>query len=180
MAQHTFGHDDFGRHLVDADDPHAALFEQAGNAREQPVVAAAEEPDDPRQQPDRLPVEADLRQRRPQHRADEQRLAAALGAGEDARNAPPARRNPMMGIALDHLGIGPARAPRTSPADGRAATIASATAPGKLPPPQMIATGSPPAVTTVALGASGCIVVIVGDRPARRADASKAVSRRRG
>ena len=39
--------------------------------------------------------------------------------------------------------------------------MASATAPGKLPPPQMIASGSCPAVTTVALDASGCIALVI-------------------
>ena len=80
MAQRTFGRDNFGRDVADADEAHAGLFEQAGNARKEPVVAAAEEPDDTRQQTDRRPVEADLAERRPQHRADEQRLAAAFGA----------------------------------------------------------------------------------------------------
>ena len=55
-----------------------------------------------------LPVEADLRKRRPQQRADEQHVAALLGAGEAEEAAGLPDGDPVMRIALDDLGIGPA------------------------------------------------------------------------
>ena len=51
-AEHAFRHDDFRRDLFDADDPQAALFEQAGDAGQEPIVAAAKDAGDARHQPD--------------------------------------------------------------------------------------------------------------------------------
>ena len=78
------------------------------SARKEPVVAAAKKSDDSRHQPDRQPVQADLRERRPQHRADEQRLAAVFGPGETEETSSLPYRDPMVRVALDYLGIGPA------------------------------------------------------------------------
>ena len=161
MAQHAFGRDNFRRDVADADEAHAAIFEQAGNARKQPIVAAAEEPDDTRQQTDRRPVEADLvsggRSIVPMNNASRH-----VRRGEDARNARPALGDPMVGVTLDHLGIGPAahrkhHRPTAAPHDrlGHRTWKAAAAANDRY----RLASGG----YSGALGASGCIVVILGD-----------------
>ena len=65
-SQHAFRDDDFRRHLRDPDDPQAAGFHHARHPGQQPIVAAAKRARDARHQPDRLPIEAQLGERRPQ------------------------------------------------------------------------------------------------------------------
>ena len=107
-AERACRHDDFRRHLFDADDPQAALLEQGGDAGKQPVVAAAKDASDARHQPQRLPIEPDLREPRPQQRADKHSLPATLGAREAKEAARLSDGNPMVRVALDHFRISPA------------------------------------------------------------------------
>ena len=106
-AQHAFGNDDSGATSLDANDPQPASSIILRDPGQQPVVAAAKRANDARHQPDRLPIKADLRERRPQHRADEQYLPATLDTGQPEKSSRLPDRNPMMGVALDHLGLGP-------------------------------------------------------------------------
>ena len=110
------------------------------SAGQQPVIAAAKKAGDARQQPDGLPVEPHLLERRPQQRADEQHLLAVLRPSQAKKPPELSDGNPMVGIALDDLGVGPTFEPNITGCRPRR-TIASATAPGKLPPPQMMAIG---------------------------------------
>ena len=154
-----------GATVSDADDAQAALFEQGGNSGKQPVIAAAKHSDDSRHEPQHLPIGSDLRERRPQQRPDEHRLAAPFRAGEAKEAARLSDRDPMMGIALDHLRVRPAAHGNMTGRRPRRLT-ASATAPGKLPPPQMIASGSPlTAAAASAPGASDTIGFAVPGRP---------------
>ena len=95
----AFGNENFGRHILDADDPQAAAFGNSGYAGNKPVVAAAIGADQSRHGLDRLPIETKLRNRRPQHRADEQDLAAAFGPCQTEKSARLPDRDPMMSVA---------------------------------------------------------------------------------
>ena len=114
-----------------------------GNARQQLVVAAPEDADGPRQQAQRQPVESQFVDRGPHGVADHDDVAAAFLAGEPAES-PGAARGATSGD-------GSARRPTDRPSHGSGTdttgrpprSTASATVNGRLPPPQMIATGSP-------------------------------------
>ena len=69
-----------GRDIPDADHPEPILFENAADARQQMIVAAAKRRPDVADDADGSPVQPDLRQRRPHQRADEDQVAAAFAA----------------------------------------------------------------------------------------------------
>src|SRR5208282_824276 len=107
-AEYAFGNKNFRRHIMGTDDPQAEAVHHARHGGQQPVVAAAERARDARHQPDRLPIEANLRERRAEQRADEQRLTAMLGIGKTEKSAQLSDCDPVMGILLDDLRVGPA------------------------------------------------------------------------
>ena len=178
-AHDAFGRDYFRRHVAHTDDANTVFLKQARQPRQEPVVAAAEEADHPRHQPDRQPVQADLRERRPQHGADEQSLAAVFGPGETKEASGLPYRDPMVRVALDHFWVGPA-AHRKHHRPSAALDDCLGDRAGKLPPPQITATDAAPPATTALPGASRGIVIIVWRRHAPHADASKAACRQRG
>ncbi len=60
-AKYAFRHQNFGRYILDADDPQAAALGDARNAGNKLVIAAAIGADETRHRPDRLPIEPQLR-----------------------------------------------------------------------------------------------------------------------
>src|SRR5216684_4122208 len=91
-AERSFRHQDIGRDLVRADQPEAVLLEDLRDARQQMVVAATKDAQDPRQQ---------------QQRPDEDDVAAAFAAGEAAKSAELPDRRPVMRKAGDLMRIRP-------------------------------------------------------------------------
>src|SRR6266705_6771607 len=84
------------------------LLEDAADAREQVIVAAAVEPDDPRHEADGLPVEPDLADRRADQIADEHHVTALLGPCQAAHAPELAERDPVMLVALARRRFAPA------------------------------------------------------------------------
>ncbi|MGY4469516.1 hypothetical protein ACVWWK_005225 [Bradyrhizobium sp. LB9.1b] len=74
----------------------AALLENAPDAGQQMIVAAAEGADDIAEQPERCEVDPDLRERRPYQRADEDQVPAAFFAKQPHGAAKLANRNPAV------------------------------------------------------------------------------------
>jgi hypothetical protein len=83
------------------------LFENSGDTLEQMVVATAEDPQDPRQQAERLDIRPDVPNRRAYHRSDEDDVPAALAASDAAEPAELPQGGPVMGIGRDTLRIRP-------------------------------------------------------------------------
>ena len=73
-------HQDIGRDIADADHAKPVLLEDAADAGQQVIVAAAKCRPDLAEDADRSPVQPDLRQRRPQQRADEDQVATTFAA----------------------------------------------------------------------------------------------------
>jgi hypothetical protein len=95
-ADAALGHQEVGRDILDADHAKAALLENAPDAGQQMIVAAAECADDIAKQPERREVDPDLRERRSHQRADEDQVAAALFAKQPHGAAELADRDPAM------------------------------------------------------------------------------------
>ena len=137
----SLGHQQIGRDILDADHAKAVLLEDAADARQQMIVAAAKRRPDVAEDAERSPVQPDLRQRRPHQRADEDQVAAALAAKQFCGPAELADRDPVMAKALDPHRIAGALAARTAPASMPRAASESATANGMAPPPAITPTG---------------------------------------
>src|SRR5262249_56864680 len=93
--------EDTGDDLVRAHQPETIPHEDFRNARQQMVVAAAKDAQDPRQQPQRLEVGPDSPDRGPHQRSDENDVAAAFAAGEATKPAELPDRRPVMRQAGD-------------------------------------------------------------------------------
>ena len=116
----SLGHQDIGGDIPDADHAKTVLLEDAADPRQQMIVTAAKRRHDAAENADRAPVQPDLRQRRPQQRADEDQVAAALAAEQLCRAAELADRNPVMAEARDPRPDRRRRGARTAPARCRA------------------------------------------------------------
>ena len=143
-AQRPLRHQNFRRDFVCANQPEAVLLENCRDALEQAIVAAAQQTDDPRKQPERLEIRPDFPDRRPHHRADEHHIPAALALGDPAEPAELPERGPMMRIAQrPRCGSAQPRMANSTTRRPRLPT-ASATANGSAPPPQITASGPSP------------------------------------
>ena len=137
----ALGHQQIGRDVLDPDHAKAVLLEDAADAGQQMIVAAAKRAHDLAEHAQRAPVQPDLRQRRPHQRADEDQVAAALAretASSPGRAGRP--RSSDGGNARPRTG---SQAPRSANSTGvmpRAASE-SATANGMAPPPAITPTG---------------------------------------
>ena len=103
--RHPCGHQQIRRDILDADHPKAVLFQNAADAGQQMIVAAAERRPHPADGAKRCPVETNFRQRRPHQRADKNQIAAVFRAKQLHRPAELADRNPVMTKARHLHGI---------------------------------------------------------------------------
>ena len=116
------------------------LFENRRDALEQMIVTAAEDAEDSRQHPERLEVGSDLPDRRTHDRTDENDIAAALPARKPAERAELAEGRPVVRIGLDAFWIAQPRMAKSTATPALAHRIGDRID-GRLPPPQMIASG---------------------------------------
>src|SRR5262245_6473527 len=105
--ERAFRHQDFRRDCVGPKQPKAVFFENRGDAFEEVIVAAAENAENSRQEPQRLEIGSDLPDGRPHHRADEYDIAAALPTRKPAKRAELAHTRPVMGIPRNAIWLRP-------------------------------------------------------------------------
>src|SRR5262245_18141108 len=105
--EYAFRHQDFRRDCVCYKQPKPVLFENRGYSLEQVIVAATEDAENSRQEPQCLEIRSDLLDGRPHHRADENDVPAALPVCNPAKRAELAHRGPVMGITRNPLWLCP-------------------------------------------------------------------------
>ena len=116
--------------------------EHPRHAGQQMIVATVEMADRARQHAQRCQIEIDqLTETRPHQRADEDHVAATFAPRQPQEPAELRHVRPSDADNSSHARDRPSRAGRTAPLRGRSSTKASATVNGKVPPPQMMATG---------------------------------------
>ena len=86
-GQATRGHQQVRGDVLDADHPEPILFEDAADAGQQVIVAAAERFQHARHGANRFPVETDLGQSGPHQRADKHQVAAVFSAQQFCKPA---------------------------------------------------------------------------------------------
>ena len=96
---------DVRRHLMGAEQAKSVALEDAADAGQEMIVAAAKGADDARHLDHGRPVEPHLADRGAHQPTDQHEVAAALGAGEPAKPPELADRDPAMRIGCDRLRI---------------------------------------------------------------------------
>ena len=79
-AERSFRDENLGRHLMGAAQDEALFLEEGGDMREEMSVAAAAGAQEPAQHADRLPVQPETGDPRPEDIADDDHFAAAMPA----------------------------------------------------------------------------------------------------
>ena len=105
VSERADRHQEIRRHILDPDHPKAVAFEDATDAREQMIVAAAKRREHMADHAKRAPIKPDLGQCRPYQRADENQVAAALAAKQSYRAPNLSNRYPVVTKAFDAAGI---------------------------------------------------------------------------
>ncbi len=135
------GSENAGRDLMRAEQAEAFLLEQLADAGQQMIVAAAQHAEHARQAPESGQIEPEVADARAQHGADEDDIAAAMAAQLGGEPAELAEMDPGMRPGFDvRAGEAAQREHHHAPAGARSA--ARATASGKAPPPQTMASGA--------------------------------------
>ena len=142
-AERALRHQNFRRDFVRAEQAEACSSNNPRHARQQMIVAAAIGRERCAAAPSSVvQIEPHLPERRPHQRADEHHVAAALRARQPQRTCRTGRhRASDAGSRSIVGGLRPRRAAETARTLRPRALTASATASGRLPPPQMIASG---------------------------------------
>ena len=100
-SQRALRHQDARRNLVRTQNVETSLFEDVDDAVKEVAVAATKDAGEPRQQAQRLEVEAQLPQGRADQSADEHHVPATLLPGKAAHAADLPDGDPMMRVVRD-------------------------------------------------------------------------------
>src|SRR5579871_4719730 len=96
-AEHACWNHEFGGDLVYAHQMETVIVEDLGDAGKQVIVAAAIKPREPRQEPERGPIQAKIQELGTEHGADQNEIMHPVLAGELDARPERAERHPLVG-----------------------------------------------------------------------------------